>query len=174
MDLSFDFGIYSLEYTHTWDGSVQVGVAEQLEQRGKLGLTGTHAPNLAFKSSFWQNIGGKGIPRERGTRVKSVDDRVCGLAGFCPELGWDVQDSSVNCGCNSRLAVPLMYTCVTENWVNWHRIEVLKEGLACTTGVLYIYLFHKQKAERPFTLGDDQYNTVPHDISDKGARLEWS
>ena len=52
IDLSFDFGIYSLEYTHTWDGSVQVGVAEQLEQRGKLGLTGTHAPNLAFKSSF--------------------------------------------------------------------------------------------------------------------------
>ena len=52
---------------------------------------------------------------EGGTRVKSVDDRICGQAVLCPKLGWDVQDSSVNCGCNSRLAVPLMYTCVTEN-----------------------------------------------------------
>ena len=51
IDLPFYFR-KSLGYTHTWDGSVQVGVAEQLEQRGKLGLTGTHAPNLAFKSSF--------------------------------------------------------------------------------------------------------------------------
>ena len=74
-----------LGYTHTWDGSVQVGVAEQLEQRGKLGLTGTHAPNLAFKSSFWHNIWAKDILRG-GTRVKRVDDRICGLAGLCPEL----------------------------------------------------------------------------------------
>ena len=38
---------YTLGYTHTWDGSVQVGVAKQLEQRGKLGLAGIRAPNLA-------------------------------------------------------------------------------------------------------------------------------
>ena len=64
IDLPFDtWDILSWKYTHTWDGSVQVGVAEQLEQRGKLGLTGTHAPNLAFKSSFWHNIGAKDILR---------------------------------------------------------------------------------------------------------------
>ena len=63
-----------------------------------------------------------------------------GFLASVPKL--DVQDSSVKCGCNSRLAAPLMYASVTENWVNWHQIEELKGGLACTTGVLYVYLFY--------------------------------
>ena len=63
-------------------------------------------------------------------------------------------------GCNSRLAVPLMYASVTENWVNWHRIEGLKGGLACTTSVPYIHFLHKQE-KRPFALADDRHNTVP-------------
>ena len=95
-DIPLNFGIYFLGYTHTWDGSVQVGVAVQLEQRGKLGLTVTHAPNLAYKSSFWQNIGAKDILRggaQKSQECRWQDQRPGQLLS---QNGMDVQDSSVN------------------------------------------------------------------------------
>ena len=65
-------------------------------ERGKLGLTVTHAPNLAYKSSFWQNIGAKDILRggaQKSQECRWQDQRPGQLLS---QNGMDVQDSSVN------------------------------------------------------------------------------